>query len=316
MKTGIKIWYLPVIAFTVACSPVFGQKNGHIISESKVEYRPYDSVKGLSDYYDRATYDQVLKSNMKLNRLTYYSDGLKVIAYLAEPANLRNIKYPVIIFNRGSYIRNDIAEVHAPLFNKFTQNNFIVIAPALRQSEGGEGKDEMGGKDLDDIWNVLPILAAKSYVDTGNIFMLGESRGGIMTLELLKENFPVKAAATIGAITDFWAYKDEMKGIENSSRQIWPDYDQNRDSIYYKRSAIKWADRINTPLLIMQGTADWSVNPHHSIDLAEKLNALKKDFQFLLLNGGNHILSGRWTEKRDQEVLDWFTRHMKKAVDK
>ena len=286
------------------------QKDGQIISETKVIHLPYDSVKGLSDYYDRATYDKVIKSNMKLSRIVYYSDGLKVIAYLAEPKLIQSKKYPVVIFNRGSYLRNDIAEVHAPLFDKLTQNSFIVIAPALRESEGGEGKDELGGKDLDDIWNVLPILYSKSYVDTSNLFMFGESRGGIMTLELLKNNFPVKAAATIGAITDFWAYKDEMKGIETFSRKIWPDYDQNKDSIYFKRSALKWADRINTPLLLMQGTADWSVNPHHSIDLAEKMNALKKDFQFLLWNGGNHILSGKWTDKRDQEIMDWFTHHM------
>ena len=90
-------------------------------------------------------------------------------------------KYPVVIFNRGSYIRNDICFVHAPLFKMMVKNGFIVIAPALRGSEGGEGKDELGGSELADIMNIQEVLKEIEIADLENVFMLGESRGGMMT---------------------------------------------------------------------------------------------------------------------------------------
>lgn len=74
----------------------------------------------------------------------------------------------MIIFNRGSFVRNDIAYVHAPLFQKLVLEGFMVIAPALRQSEGGEGKDELGGNDIHDIMNIKPLLEKLSNVGQNN----------------------------------------------------------------------------------------------------------------------------------------------------
>lgn len=294
--------------------PSFCQKDGQIISSVSVVYPAYENVKDISKYYEKSVYDKTITDkNFNLEKITYYSDNLKVVAYLAGPKNLDpKKKYPVIIFNRGSYIRNDIAYVHAPLFRKFVENGFIVIAPALRESEGGEGKDEMGGKDLHDIWNALMVLKTKAYADTDNLFMYGESRGGVMTLEVLKEGFPVKAAATVGAFTNFSMYVKENPGLEPFCRQLWTNYDERKDTIAAQRSAVLWVDRIHVPLLIMAGSEDKSVNPHHSLDLGAKLNELHSDYQFLIVNGGNHVLSGKSSDKRDTEIINWFQQHLTK----
>ncbi len=112
---------------------------------------------GIDFYYTKIAYEKAVKNkNIVTEKICYLSDGLKVVAYLARPAEIENKKLPVIIFNRGSYIRNDIAFVHAPLFEKMVDSGFIVIAPALRQSEGGEGTDELGGNDLNDVMNLVP----------------------------------------------------------------------------------------------------------------------------------------------------------------
>ncbi len=154
-------------------------------------------------YYDHIIYAAAVADNtVKIEKLTYYSDGLKVVAYLSSPASILNKKFPVIIFNRGSGVRNDIYYVHAPLFKKLVHEGFIVLAPALRESEGGEGKDQVGGDDLYDIFNALPLLGSLGIADTTKICMLGESRGGIMTYLAIKNKFPMKAAAVIGGITD------------------------------------------------------------------------------------------------------------------
>lgn len=290
----------------------FSQNNGQIVTSTPVVYPTYENIKGISNYYDKKDYIKaVTDKNLETEKIVYYSDGLKVIAFITKPKHLLlKKKYPVVVFNRGSYTRNDIAFVHAHLFKKFVDSGFIVIVPALRESEGGEGKDEMGGSDLHDIWNILPLLKLKPYTDTSNIFMFGESRGGVMTLQLVKENFPLKAAATVGAFTDFGLFVSQNPGLEKLCLQIWPDYDSQKAFIFKHRSAVQWANQINTPLLIMAGSEDKSVNPQHSLELANYLNKFHKDYQLLILNGGNHVLSGKNQEKRDSEIIDWFKKHL------
>lgn len=284
----------------------FAQKNGEIISETSVTFPAYKDIKGIGAYYNQQDYEQSIQSGFKLKKIIYYSEGLKVVAYYSEPREGVHKKYPVIIFNRGSYIRNDIAFVHAPLFKKLTDSGFVVIAPALRGSEGGEGIDEMGGRDLNDVWNIIPILINHSKADTANMFMYGESRGGVTTFMLLKQKFPVKAAATVGAFTDFAQLVKDNPGMEQLNHSIWKDYDTNKDSIFIQHSAISWASELIAPILLMQGVSDRSVNPRHTLLLAESLLKYKKEFELILLAGGNHVLGGALAKRRDDEIIKWF----------
>lgn len=299
------------LAFFFNVSLSLAQTNGTLISTSKVQFPPYEKIEGIDFYYSKNAYDKaVSNSKFIVEKVYYLSDGLKVTAFIARTGNINNKKFPVVIFNRGSYIRNDIAFVHAPLFEKFVDSGFIVLAPALRQSEGGEGKDEMGGKDINDIINILPLLSSMPYIDTSAIFMYGESRGGMMTLEAIRENFPLRAAATIGAFTDLGLFIKDNPQMERVSEQIWPDYKENKDRIFERRSAVQWAEEINTPLLIMHGGNDPQVKAGHSLHLAEKLQALGKSYQLMIFEGGNHILSKELTEERDRQIISWFKRYL------
>ncbi|HEX6224779.1 MAG TPA: prolyl oligopeptidase family serine peptidase, partial [Chryseolinea sp.] len=257
--------------------------------------------------YDNAVQDK----SIKYEKITYTSDGLKVIAYVTSQAGKENEKFPVIIFNRGSFIRNDIAYVHAPLFQKLAREGFIVVAPALRQSEGGEGKDELGGADLQDIMNVSPMLK-KLHADTSNVFMLGESRGGMMTYMALKKGFTVRAVATVGAITDLAAYVAERPRDENNLKNLWRDYEQNRKTILEDRSVMAWRGAINTPALILHGGNDPQVKPEHALKLAQVFSAQGVSYELRIFYEGNHILSGTATNERDAMVIGWFRKFMAK----
>jgi dipeptidyl aminopeptidase/acylaminoacyl peptidase len=305
----MKILITLFVCFTNIGSCI-AQSNGHIISTSKVQFPSYESVKGIDFYYSKPVYEKaILNPKLKIEKIYYISEGLKVAAYLARPQEINNQKLPIIIFNRGSVIRNDIAYVHAPLFEKFVDSVFLVLAPALRQSEGSEGQDEVGGKDVNDIMNTVPLLSSLPYADTSRIYMYGESRGGMMTLQAIRENFPLKAAAIVGAFTDLALFIKDTPGMESVSKQIWSDYQENKEKILKRRSAIHWAEKINTPLLIMNGNKDPQVKPQHSFYLAEKLQTLGKKYQLIIYEGGNHILSGMLTEERDRQIISWFKRH-------
>ncbi len=307
MKTILRL----LMFFTITLS-IFAQSDGTIISTKKVQFPPYENIKDIRFYYSKPDYENAVNDqNLQIEKIYYYSDGLKVVAYMGRPVNVENNKFPVVIFNRGSFIRNDIAFVHAALFKKFVDNGFIMIAPAIRQSEGGEGIDEMGGKDVDDVMNILPLISSLGYADTSNIFMYGESRGGMMTLQVLRNGFPLNAAATVGAFTDLKMLVKSSPNMKAVAEKIWPDFKENKEKIYKPRSAVLWADKINAPLLTMQGNKDQQINPEQSLILAGKLQTLGKSYQLIIIDGGNHTLSGKNTNKRDYEIISWFKEHLK-----
>ncbi len=297
--------------FTSCSTLSLAQINGDLISRSAVAFPAYEDATGIEMYYDKSTYDQAVSDKeVSIEKIVYHSDGLKVVAYLSTPVGTGKGSYPVIIFNRGSGARNDISYVHAPLFKKLVHAGFIVLAPALRGSEGGEGVDEVGGRELNDIMNIVPLLKHLHIADAGRLFMLGESRGGIMTYLAIKEKFPIKAAAVVGANTDMASYLKDRPWAEQFFKDSFPEYPTKKDSILQTRSALYWAEALNVPLLILNGQADPQVDPLHALQLASKLTVSGKTYQLLILEGGNHILSGVHTDRRDQEMIAWFKKHM------
>jgi dipeptidyl aminopeptidase/acylaminoacyl peptidase len=240
------------------------------------------------------------------------SDGLKVTAYLYQPARAGGRKFPAIVFNRGSVIRGDIAPELISFFHRLASEGFVILAPMYRQSDGGEGRDEVGGADVNDLMNVVPLAQSLGFIDMNNLFLYGESRGGMMTYQAIRKDFPVNAAAVFGAFTDMEAlikYRPEVYQPK-TLKQIWPDFDTRKDGIIKSRSAVWWPETLDVPLLIMHGGADWSVNPSQSLTIAQKLQDLGKTYELIIYAGDGHILS-RNQEDRDRRAIGWFRRHMK-----
>jgi dipeptidyl aminopeptidase/acylaminoacyl peptidase len=303
----MKKYLIIALVLTMVLIDSKGQSNGDIVARMPVIFPTYDSVKDISWYYEKSTYENAINDkSVSYEKVIYYSDGLKVIAFLVWSDQRKNQKLPVIIFNRGSFIRDDIVYVHAPLFQKLANEGFIVVAPALRQSEGGEGKDELGGNDLHDIMNTWPLLENLKGTDRQNVFMLGESRGGMMTYMALKNGFQVRAAATIGAITDLAAYIADRPWDENNLKNLWKGYEQQKDEMLESRSVMAWHDSIHTPVLILHGAKDPQVKPQHALKLAQAFSDIGRPYELHIFNEGNHILSGSVMDARDAMVIAWF----------
>lgn len=273
-----------------------------------VTFPNYDDYKGMARYaptpeaYAEARDD----ARFVMERATYDSDGLKVYAYLYRPAHPMR-KMPVVVFNRGSYTRDDFSpEVLMPA-HRLAEQGYLVIAPMLRGSGGAEGHDEMGGADLDDIFNILPVLRDLGYADVDRLFLYGESRGAIMTMMALRKGFPAKAAAVYGLTTDFSHLIGEGAPGRALAPQIWPDFADHEAQIVADRSSIQWPQDIHAPVLLMNGADDDSVSPVDAMRLAEKLSELHKPFKLKIFYGEKHVLTGRAAE-RDADAVTWFRR--------
>lgn len=274
-----------------------------------VEAPQYDTDRDAQRAASREEYEAA-RSDIRfvLTQFTYQSDGETVGAYLYRPIQYARRRAPVVVFNRGSFTRpNGFASEFLVLANRYADAGFIVVAPHYRGSNGWHGRDEMGGADLNDLMNLAPEVAKIEGADSSRIFLAGESRGGMMVYQALREGFSARAAAVWGGFTDLAPLIAPDGPQARFAPMIWPDIDQNRDSIIQRRSAMRWADRIKTPILIMHGEADSQIPLEQSRQMARTLTELGRVHELRVFEGEQHTIAGRGAE-RDAAAIAWFRR--------
>lgn len=307
---------LPVVAFGSGSQTEAHDRNAGarvLVSRTSVNLSPFDQVADrplFHHYAGEAEYERArADTRFAFERLTYLSDGLEVVAYLYGPRD-KEVPRPTVVFNRGSYIRHDAAPEYLTTFNRLAEAGFAVLAPMYRGSEGAAGEDQMGGDDLQDLMQTARLAAELPSVDAQSLFLLGESRGGMMVLQAIRDGFPAKAAAVYGSPTDFFAlFADHPAQYEGIADQLWPEWRTNRDEILGRRSAVRWADALNMPILIMHGGNDQSMPVSQSLVLAARLDALDKVYELHVFGYENHAISGRAIE-RDALAAAWYRQHL------
>jgi dipeptidyl aminopeptidase/acylaminoacyl peptidase len=289
--------------------------DGVVLSEAVYSFPPFETAPGyvpgesVSKYWSEESYRAATEDpRFELRKIHYGSAGVDVVAYLYAPPGPAAQPLPTIVFNRGSFVVGDLAPVLAPLFHHLALRGYAVLAPLYRGSDGSDGVDEMGGEDLVDLLNVVPLAESLSVVDSANLFLVGESRGGMMTYMALREGFPARAAATYGALTDLGALMDSDPSYRDLAPRIWPDFEARKEEILSTRSALRWASELAVPLLILHGGADTSIDPAHSLRLALALQQAARTYELHVYAGDGHTLQQNKTDSLDR-IADWFDRH-------
>ena len=304
---------LAVSALTAAFSQQTGVTNGAIIDQKPCVFGPYEQQSEFTRrYYSKEDYDYAKSSpRTQCSRIEYRSDGLRVVGYLVRPRDIASRRFPVIIFNRGGFLeRGKIASFNLADFTRLSEEGFIVLASQYRGNDGGEGREELGGADLDDVSNLLATARSLPYADATNIFMYGVSRGGMMTFLAMKQNFPIRAAAVVGAVYDAAAFGARAPRVLAEAAKLIPDYARNGPAALQERSVMNWPDAVNAPLLILHGANDEEVPPTEALAFATKLAALKKTYELVVYAGDVHEIAVNRRE-RDARVVAWFKRYLR-----
>lgn len=283
-------------------------------SERGLETRPvslpaFASDPGLRWSSTAEEYEAALADGrFRMEEFTYRSDELTVGAYLYRPVEPVESPRPVIVYNRGSFTRPaGFAGEILVMARRYALGGFLVVAPHYRGSNGWAGRDEMGGADLHDLFNLVPELARIAHADATKVFLAGESRGGMMTYAALRDGFPARAAAVWGAFSDL-APLLESGPQAKYAPVIWPDLATRREEIIATRSAIRWAERIQAPLLILHGEADTDIPVDQAVKMDAELTRLGKVHALRVFPREGHRITGRAAE-RDAAVMAWFREH-------
>jgi dipeptidyl aminopeptidase/acylaminoacyl peptidase len=255
-------------------------------------------------------------------------DGQQVPAWLFVPKNLdRSKKHPAVVWIHGDGVNQNYDGWHVQRnyavyysFHQYLlQQGYIVIAPDYRGSIG-YGRDwregvymDVGGKDAKDAWMVANYLETLPYVDTDRVGVWGLSYGGFFTLIAVTDQPKLfRAAVDVAGVVDYaMYYEDPYHGGWTASRIGTPE--QN-PQVYANASPISHVDRLETPLLVLHGTADVNVPYLHSVRLIDELMKKNKSHltTFMTYPGEfhyftrEHVLRDAW-----HRVDDFFEQHLK-----
>lgn len=252
--------------------------------------------------------------SVQIEKITYLSDGLKVNGYLAFPKTKE--LNPCVIYNRGGNRNFGALNEYKAVFilARVASWGYVVAGSQYRGNVGGEGREEFGGSDVNDVLNLIPFFENIENADTSKIALYGWSRGGMMTYLSLAKTCQFKAAVVGAGVTDMWAWMEtRMDTIETVFANNIPDYAMNTKAVLNARSAIYQVDKIckTTPILMLHGTADWRVVPEMALDLSKAFLKEKVPHRLVLFEGGDHGLR-EFRVEVDAMVKDWLDKYLKK----
>ncbi|MGH9766288.1 MAG: prolyl oligopeptidase family serine peptidase [Blastocatellia bacterium] len=245
-------------------------------------------------------------------------DGKKSYGVLYYPVDYEmGKKYPTV-FNIYEQFFDDAFQ---GTINVLTNNGYAVVQPSVNLEQGFPGEAWVKG-----VTAAANKLIEMGVADAERLGVQGTSYGGYATNLLITQTNRFKAAINIsGKVNMVSFYTDSPRlGVRNIHA---PEKSQDRIGAtlwqqpqkYIAHSAIMFADRIKTPLLLMTGEQDHNVPARQAMEMYYALRRLGKEVAWVsYTNGGHGMPTTTIEEVKDyhQRIVGWYDDHLKGDLKK
>lgn len=276
--------------------------------------RPEDSrdTAAMAHYQNWVDYREKLRQlddKLECLAFTYMVDGWTITGHVVKPRQTNGNKLPVLVYNRGGNIRDTPLSVQELVRDQmqWAEQGFIVVSSQYR----GRGGDEFGGRDVNDVLALLPIIDGMPDADAARIGMLGFSRGSMMTYLSAARSKRIKAIAIWGGVSDLLTEVPRRPEMERLMARLIPDYASNREQALKDRSVIYWMERLDSglPVLLLHGDADVQVSVKNASTMAQKLTERGQPHKLVIYPHGDHALM-KYRKEVLVELMTWFHQHL------
>jgi len=247
------------------------------------------------------------------------ADGVALQAALYKPENFdARKKYPmmVYIYERLSQNVNHFVNP-APgtsiNISYYVSNGYLVLTPDIVYTVGYPGQSALKC--------VLPAIQAvvnRGIVDENAIGIQGHSWGGYQIAYMVTQTNRFRAVEAGAPVADMISAYDGIRWGTGITRQFQYERTQSRiggsiwqyPTRFIENSPIFWADRVQTPVLILQNDGDTAVPWYQGIEFFLALRRLGKEVYLFNYNGQPHGLQNRADQKdyaiRMQQYFDHY----------
>jgi dipeptidyl aminopeptidase/acylaminoacyl peptidase len=259
----------------------------------------------------------------------YESAGLRIYAMVARPDEKAPEEgFPVLIFNHGHHpeppkygITAD-GKNHRPgdyyrrIPELFVARGYLVVVPDYRGHNNSEGFEFTEGMlesayYTEDVLNLIAGLQDIEGINQEQLFMIGHSMGGEVTLRTLLATDKVKAASMWSSVGgDIW---DQSYYYSRYSDPAAPDSSETDKTVIARlRGRIAeldgdfdydtvepqlHLDYLQAPIIIQHSVSDRGAAYKWSEELAKELTMRDKRYEFWSVPGDKHLFSPEDMEK-------------------
>jgi predicted esterase len=237
-------------------------------------------------------------------------DGSTRYYWLDLPDNFDNSSQTPLVFFLHGYGGNRLSysQKYPVLRQTFQNHTWIVAAVECRTISGYQNwYTEPTRQDITDI---LKILKHDYNIDSDHIHIMGNSMGGSGALKYAMFNNAVIASLVdIHGVTNFTQFYIQTTTYKASLRAAYGGTPSQAPEVYANESALGNEYRfMNTPVMMLHGSADDVVDVSQSRFLNQSLSALGYTVKYIEVLGATHdapfLIRGR-----ENEILNWFNDH-------
>lgn len=240
--------------------------------------------------------------HIRLELVTYYSDGLKVKGLLGEPEAAGT--YDGFLYLRGG-IKN-VGKVRIGRIIQFASEGFVVMAPYYRGNQGGEGNEDFAGADRYDAIHALTLLKEHPKVSKERIHVFGFSRGGVMALIAGCMDADVRSVVTWGGVSDMSLTYEEREDLRRMMKRVIGGTPSKYPDRYKWRTPLYDLETLKAPILIIHGVLDQNVSVEHAYMLEQRLHDLGKKAETMYFKEYTHYFPPAVNRNVVRELTAWM----------
>ena len=209
--------------------------------------------------------------------------------------------------------------MHTINFSYYVSNGYLVFTPDIVYTTGYPGQSA-----LKCVMSGVDAVVARGFVDEKNIGIEGHSWGGYQISYMVTQTTRFKAVEAGAPVANMTSAYDGIRWGPGIPRQFQYEKTQSRiggslwefPTRFIENSPLFMADRIQTPMLILQNDMDDAVPWYQGIEMFLALRRLGKEAYMFSYNGEPHGIRHRANQKdfamRMSEYFDYELKGGKK----
>ena len=244
-------------------------------------------------------------------------DGRPVQSWVLHPPNFDpNREYPLLLEIHGGPVSN-YGDRFAAEFQLYAAAGFVVVYsnPRGSTSYGEEFGDLLyhnyPGNDYDDLISAVDAVIEEGYIDEQQLYVTGGSAGGIMTAWIVGHTDRFRAAVATKPVVN-WISKTLVADNYNGYMyRRYPGTPWENQEVYWDFSPLSVVGNIETPTMVMVGTADLRTPLSEAKQLYHALKLRRIDTALVKIPGAFHNISNRPSQLIAKVIntIAWFDRY-------